>query len=63
VTRKLSPELASKSDIQKLDLDEKKFRWQFNEDAMATAKTAEAVRLFYADAMKLEKISCWKFRV
>jgi len=55
VTRKLSPELAAKSDIQKLDLDEKKFRWLFNEDAMATEKTAEDIRLFNADAMKLEK--------
>ena len=51
----LSPEIAAKSDIQKLDLDEKKFRWQFNEDAMATEKTAEGIRLFHADAMKLEK--------
>ena len=55
VTRKLSPDLAAKSDIQKLDLDEKKFRWQVNEDAMATEKTAEGIRLFNADAMKLEK--------
>ena len=55
VTRKLSPELAARSAIQKFDLDEKKFRWQFNEDAMATEKTAEGIRLFHADAMKLEK--------
>ena len=55
VTRKLSPDLAAKSDIQKLDLDEKKFRWQLNEDAMATEKTAEGIRLFNADAMKLER--------
>ena len=55
ITRKLSAELAARSDIPKLDLDEKKFRWQFNEDAMATEKTAEGIRLFHADAMKLEK--------
>ena len=53
VPRKLSPEAAARSDIQKLDLDEKKFRWLFNEDAMATEKTAEGIRLFNADAMKL----------
>lgn len=53
--RKLSPEIAAASDIQKLALDEKKFRWLFNEDAMATEKTAEGIRLFNADAVKLEK--------
>ena len=55
VNRKLSPEIAAKSDIPKLDLDEKKFRWLFNEDAMATEKTAEGIRRFHSDAMKLEK--------
>ena len=53
--RKLSPDSAAQSEIQKLDLDEKKFRWLFNEDAMATEKTAEGIRLFNADATKLEK--------
>ncbi len=53
--RKLSPEIAAASDQQKLALDEKKFRWLFNEDAMATEKTAEGIRLFNADAVKLEK--------
>jgi hypothetical protein len=38
VTRKLSPDLAARSDIQKLALDEKKFLWLFNEDTMATEK-------------------------
>jgi transaldolase len=53
VERKLSPETAKKSSIEKLALDEKKFRWLFNENAMATEKTAEGIRLFNADAMKL----------
>ena len=53
--RKLSPELAARSGFPKLDLDEKKFRWPFNEDAMATEKTAEGIRLFHADAIKLEE--------
>src|SRR6266542_64533 len=53
--RKLSPELAAQSNLTKLDLDEKKFRWLLNEDAMATEKTAEGIRLFNADAVKLEK--------
>ena len=55
MTRKLSPELAARSDIQQLDLDEKKSSWLFKEDAMATEKTAEGIRFFHADAMKLEK--------
>jgi len=55
VARKLSPEMARDSKIEKLSLDEKKFRWRFNENAMAVEKTAEGIRLFNADAQKLEK--------
>jgi transaldolase len=54
VTRKLSPESARDSDLQKLDLDEKTFRFLLNEDAMATEKLAEGIRQFCADAVKLE---------
>jgi transaldolase len=55
VTRKLSPEIAKTSPIEKISLDEKKFRWLLNENAMATEKTSEGIRLFNADAVKLEK--------
>jgi transaldolase len=51
--RRLSPEIARDSKIEKLPLDEKKFRWLLNENAMATEKTAEGIRLFNADAQKL----------
>ncbi len=54
LTRKLSPELAKESKLEKLDVSEKRFRWLLNENQMATEKTAEGVRLFNADAMKLE---------
>nr|WP_217343834.1 transaldolase [Noviherbaspirillum sp. L7-7A]MBV0877919.1 transaldolase [Noviherbaspirillum sp. L7-7A] len=54
VTRKLSPDAARDSDLQKLNLDEKSFRFQLNEDAMATEKLAEGIRQFCADAVKLE---------
>jgi len=37
-------------------LDEKTFRWQQNQDAMATEKLAEGIRLFAVDLVKLEKI-------
>lgn len=35
-------------------LDEKTFRWMMNEDAMATEKLAEGIRLFTADQVALE---------
>jgi transaldolase len=53
--RKLSPEIAKQSPIARLELNEKKFRYLLNEDAMATEKTAEGIRVFAADAAKLEK--------
>jgi transaldolase len=37
-------------------LDEKRFRFDFNEDAMATEKTAEGIRKFSADIVKLEQV-------
>ena len=55
LTRKLSPEIAKQNAIEKVALDEKKFRWLLNENQMATEKTAEGVRQFNADAMKLEQ--------
>jgi len=55
IERKLSPESAARTQIERLDLDEKKFRWLLNEDAMATEKLSEGIRLFNADAVKLEQ--------
>ncbi|HTV61326.1 MAG TPA: transaldolase [Verrucomicrobiae bacterium] len=60
IGRKLSPEMARESKVEKISLDEKKFRWLLNENAMATEKTAEGIRLFNADAMKLEKFIAGK---
>jgi transaldolase len=56
IPRKLSPEAAARSDVQKISLDEKAFRWLHNEDAMATDKLADGIRRFDADARKLEKL-------
>jgi transaldolase len=53
VERKLSADTARDAKIEQLDADEKKFRWLLNENAMATEKTAEGIRLFNADAVKL----------
>ncbi len=55
VARKLAPELASASPLEKIHLDEKAFRWAHNEDAMATEKLSEGIRLFAVDTVKLEK--------
>jgi len=60
VERKLTVEKAKASDIQKLQMDEKKFRYLLNEDAMATEKTAEGIRKFAADIVKLEKVIAGK---
>ena len=56
ITRKLSPEIAKASDAEKITLDEKTFRFEFNEDPMAVDKTAEGIRKFSADIVKLEKL-------
>lgn len=45
-----------KADLKPLALDEKKFRYLLNEDAMATEKTAEGIRKFAADIGKLEQL-------
>lgn len=55
VERKLDPTTAAKARVRKLSLDERKFRWQLNENAMATEKTAEGIRSFAADTAKLEQ--------
>ena len=55
VERKLDPATAKQNKIERLALDEKKFRWLMNENAMATEKLAEGIRLFNADAMKLQQ--------
>lgn len=37
-------------------LSEPEFRWELNEDEMATDKLADGIRKFHADAVKLEKM-------
>jgi transaldolase len=55
VERKLTPEKAKSAKVEKLELDEKKFRWMLNDNAMAYEKTGEGIRKFAADVVKLEK--------
>lgn len=56
ITRKLDPRLAAAADLPRASFDEKAFRFALNEDAMATEKTAESIRLFSADILKLEHL-------
>ncbi|WP_250471926.1 transaldolase [Caballeronia sp. GAFFF1] len=56
VERKLSPDAADNTDLEKISVDEPTFRFAVNEDAMATEKLAEGIRAFAADAIKLEKL-------
>jgi transaldolase len=56
LARKLSLEAAKSADLKKITLDEKGFRFMLNEDAMGTEKLSEGIRLFCADAVKLEKL-------
>ncbi len=55
LTTKLSAASACATDVREIMTDES-FRWQHNEDAMATEKLAEGIRQFYADELKLEAL-------
>ena len=54
--RKLDPARAGRANLTKVSFDEKGFRFALNEDAMATEKTAEGIRVFAADIVKLEQL-------
>ena len=56
LARKLDSGAAKSTAWEKITLDEKSFRFQLNEDAMATEKTAEGIRKFSSDIVKLEQL-------
>ncbi len=56
IVQKLSKEAALNSDIEKMSMNEKDFRFHLNEDAMATEKLSEGIRMFCADTVKLEQM-------
>lgn len=60
LARKLDAAAAKSSAAKKVTFDEKSFRFAFNEDAMATEKTAEGIRQFAADIVKLEQLLAQK---
>jgi len=55
--RELDPAKAQGNKEERLNLDEKTFRWMHNEDAMATEKLAEGIRKFNSDARRLEEFA------
>ena len=55
LAKKLDASAAQALDLKKVTLDEKTFRYELNEDAMATEKTAQGIRAFAADIVKLEQ--------
>ncbi len=56
LTQKLNADAAKAQKIERLVMNEKSFRWLMNEDPMATEKTAEGIRKFGEDIVKLEKL-------
>ena len=63
VERKLIPEKARSAQVERLELDEKKFRYLVNDNAMATDKTSEGIGgTRPADVVKLEKLVAEKLR-
>ncbi len=56
VQPKLRADEAKLSDIKKISLNEKTFRWMMNEDEIGNEKLADGIRLFAKDAIKLEQM-------
>jgi len=56
VAPRLTNEWAAQQSIEPALLDERKYRWRLNEDAMATEKLAEGIRFFAADTLRLEAL-------
>ena len=57
VTRCLDARAAQQLHVERVRFDEKHFRFELNEDAMATEKLAEGIRAFVADAQGLERMA------
>jgi transaldolase len=56
LARRLDPATAAKQASAKMSLDEKTFRLLLNEDAMATDKLADGIRIFAKDLRSLREI-------
>ena len=56
VAKALDADAARALPLPEVHLDEKRFRWELNQDAMATEKLAEGIRAFAVDAGKLDAL-------
>lgn len=56
LVRKLDPEKAKLSDIERIENTEKAFRWNLNQDAMATEKLSQGIRVFGQDMDKVRSM-------
>jgi len=59
--RKLAPEAAEKSNLERVHMDEKNFKWHHFSDPCGTAKLAEGIVKFADDTGKLEAFLAKKF--
>jgi transaldolase len=62
VLKKLDAEVAKAADIEPLNVSEASFRWLMNEDAMATEKLAQGIRVFSQDMVKVREIVAQRFQ-
>jgi transaldolase len=56
VERRLEEGWAKQQDVEAKIYDESRFRFDMNDDQMATEKLSDGIRVFAADAVKLEKL-------
>jgi len=56
VPQLLCAEASAKTDLAKIEMNEKVFRWMLNEEAMATDKLSEGIRKFAADQRKMDQM-------
>nr|CAD2128086.1 unnamed protein product [Meloidogyne enterolobii] len=57
ISKILSKEIAQTKNVQLIEnIDENKFRWELNEDSMASDRLSDGIRRFAADTILLEKL-------
>jgi transaldolase len=56
VERVLSVDKSKKLQVEKLSHDEKTFRYELNQNAMATEKLSEGIRIFSSDMKKIKQL-------
>ncbi len=61
ITKKLDPALSKKMLFEPINIDEKTFRYMLNQNAMASEKLSEGIRLFENDLNKIKDLIKLKF--